>query len=114
MIKISEIAVVGGSECSKWDDLNSVSREVGRFVRNKEREYPREKINGLVTSSKDKDIIDLSRVISELNWGYSPLNKLMKDDDDDVLADSNNILNRWKKYFCQLLNVHNVSDVSQI
>jgi hypothetical protein len=32
----------------------------------------------------------------------------------DLLADSHNILNRWKNYFSQLLNVHNVSDVRQI
>jgi hypothetical protein len=32
----------------------------------------------------------------------------------DLLADSHKILNRWKNYFSQLLNVHNVSDVRQI
>jgi hypothetical protein len=32
----------------------------------------------------------------------------------DLLADSQNILNMWKNYFSQLLNVHNVSDVRQI
>jgi hypothetical protein len=32
----------------------------------------------------------------------------------DLLADSHNIFNRWKNYFSQLLNVHNVSDVRQI
>jgi hypothetical protein len=31
-----------------------------------------------------------------------------------LLADSNAILNRWKSYFSQLLNVHIVSDVRQI
>jgi hypothetical protein len=38
----------------------------------------------------------------------------MKDESGDLLADSHNILNRWKNYFSQLLNVHNVSDVRQI
>jgi hypothetical protein len=38
----------------------------------------------------------------------------MKDENGDLLADSHNILNRWKTYFSQLLNVHNVSDVRQI
>jgi hypothetical protein len=38
----------------------------------------------------------------------------MKDENGDLLADSNNILNRWKNYFSQLLNVYNVSDVRQI
>jgi hypothetical protein len=31
----------------------------------------------------------------------------------DLLAESNNILNRWS-YFSQLLNVHKVSDVRQM
>jgi hypothetical protein len=38
----------------------------------------------------------------------------MKDDNADRLADSHNILNRWKNCFSQLLNVHRVSDVRQI
>jgi hypothetical protein len=33
---------------------------------------------------------------------------------DDLLADSNNTVNRWKSYASQLLNVHNVGDVRQI
>jgi hypothetical protein len=38
----------------------------------------------------------------------------MKDENGDLLPDSHNILNRYKNYFSQLLNVHNVSDVRQI
>jgi hypothetical protein len=38
----------------------------------------------------------------------------VKDENGDLLADSQNILSRWKNYFSQLLNVHNVSDVRQI
>jgi hypothetical protein len=36
-----------------------------------------------------------------------------KDENGDLLADIHNKLNRWKNYFSQLLNVHNVSDVRQ-
>jgi hypothetical protein len=39
---------------------------------------------------------------------------LVKDDNGDLLADSHNILNKWKNYFSRLLNVHRVSDVKQI
>jgi hypothetical protein len=46
--------------------------------------------------------------------GYQPRNNLMKDENGALLADSHNILNRWKNYFSQLLNVHNVSDFWQI
>jgi hypothetical protein len=38
----------------------------------------------------------------------------VKDENGDLLGDSHSILNGWKKYFSQLLNVHNVSDVRQI
>jgi hypothetical protein len=38
----------------------------------------------------------------------------VKDENDDLLTDSHNILNRWKNYFAQLLNVHRASDVRQI
>jgi hypothetical protein len=38
----------------------------------------------------------------------------MKDENSDLLADSHTILNRWKNYFSQLLNMYNVSDVRQI
>jgi hypothetical protein len=38
----------------------------------------------------------------------------VKDENGDLLADSRCILNRWKNYFSQLLNVHNASDVRQI
>jgi hypothetical protein len=37
----------------------------------------------------------------------------VKDGNGNLFADSNNILNRWKNYVSQLLNVH-VSDVRQI
>jgi hypothetical protein len=45
--------------------------------------------------------------------GFQPRNNLVKDENGDLLADSHNILNRWKKCFAPLLNVHNVSDVRQ-
>jgi hypothetical protein len=38
----------------------------------------------------------------------------VKYENGDLLADSQNILIRWKKYFSQLLNVHNVSERRQI
>jgi hypothetical protein len=32
----------------------------------------------------------------------------VKDENGDLLADSHNILNRWKNYFSQLLKIHRV------
>jgi hypothetical protein len=38
----------------------------------------------------------------------------VKDENRDLLADSHIIFNRWKNYFSQLMNVHNVNEVRQI
>jgi hypothetical protein len=62
----------------------------------------------------NENIRDLYRGIIGFKRGYQPRNNLVKDENGDLLADSYNILNRWKNYFSQLLNVHNVSDVRQI
>jgi hypothetical protein len=32
----------------------------------------------------------------------------------DLLADSHNVLNRWRNYFCQLLNIDSINDVRQM
>jgi hypothetical protein len=37
----------------------------------------------------------------------------MKDENCDLLRDSQNVLSRWKNYSCQLLNVHGINDVRQ-
>jgi hypothetical protein len=77
----------------------------------KKREYLKNKINELKTNSKNKNIRDLYRGINEFKKGYQPRTNMVKENGD--LADSHSILNRWKNYFCQLLNVHGVNDVRQ-
>jgi hypothetical protein len=66
------------------------------------------------TNNKNKNIRDLYRGINDFKRSYQPRSSLVKDENDDLLADSHNILNRWKNYFSQLLNIHRVSDVRQI
>jgi hypothetical protein len=61
----------------------------------------KDKIYKLPTNSKNKNIRDLYREINEFKRGYQPRSNLMKDENGDLLADSDNILNRWKKYFSQ-------------
>jgi hypothetical protein len=80
----------------------------------KKKEYLKDKINELATNSKNNNIRNLYRGVNKFKRGYQLRNNLVKDDNGDLLADSHNILNRWKNYFSQLLNVHNVSDVRQI
>jgi hypothetical protein len=56
-------------------------------------------------NSKNKNIRDLCRGINKFRRGYQPQSNLVKDESGDLLAESDSILNRWKNYFAQLLNV---------
>jgi hypothetical protein len=55
----------------------------------------------------------LYRGINESKKGYQPRSNLVKDENGDLLANSHSILNRWKNYFSQVLNVQGVNDVRQ-
>jgi hypothetical protein len=96
------------------DNLNNARREASRHFRNKEREYLKGKINGLAMNGMNKNIRDLYRAINESKRGYETSNNLVKDENGELLAYSHSNSYRWKNYFSQLLNVHNVSDVRQI
>jgi hypothetical protein len=61
-------------------------------------------------NAKNKNIIYLYSGINEFKRGYESKNNLVRDENGDLLADSQHVLNRWKNCFSQLLNVHNVSD----
>jgi hypothetical protein len=96
------------------DNLNNVRCENSRHFRNRKREYLKDRVNELEMNSKKKNIRDLYRGINEFKGGYQPRSNLAKNEIGDLFADSSNIVNRWKSYFSQILNVHNVSDVRQI
>jgi hypothetical protein len=96
------------------DNLNNVRHEASRHFRNKKREYLKGKINELEMNSKNKNIRDLYRGINECKRGYQPRSNFVKDENGDLLADSNTTVNRWKSYFSQLLSVHDVSDVRHV
>jgi hypothetical protein len=80
-------------------------------LRNKRREYLRDKIDELATNSKNKNIRDLYRRMNDFKNGHQPRSNLVKDENGHLLADSHNILKRWKNYYSQLSNVHGGSDV---
>jgi hypothetical protein len=95
------------------DNLSHVRQEASRHFRNKKREYLKDKMNELESNSKNKNIRDLYRNINEFKKGYQHRTNLVKDERGDLLADSHKILNRWKNYFGQLLNVHGAGGVRQ-
>jgi hypothetical protein len=95
------------------NNLSGVRREDSRHFRNKKREYLKDKIKDPESNSNNKDIRDLYRGINEFKKGYQPRTNLVKNERGDLLADPHKILNRWKNYFCELLNVHGAGGVRQ-
>jgi hypothetical protein len=95
------------------DNLNNIRREASRHFRNEKRKYLRDKTSEFATNSKNENIRDIHREINKFKRGSKPRNNFVKDENGDPLADCH-ILNMWKNYFYQLLNVHRVSDVRQI
>jgi hypothetical protein len=45
---------------------------------------------------------------------YKPRIYIIKDENGNVPADLQSVLNRWKNFFNQVLNVHGVHDVRQM
>jgi hypothetical protein len=72
-----------------------------------------DKINELESDNKNKNIRGMCSSINEFKKGYQPRTNLIKHKRGDLLADHHKILNRWKNYFCQLLNVHGAGGIRQ-
>jgi hypothetical protein len=96
------------------DNLKNLRSETSRTFRNKKTEYLKGKINELETNNKNKNMRDLYRGINEFKKGYQPRINITKDENGNLLADPQNVLNGWKNFFNQVLNVQGVLDVRQI
>jgi hypothetical protein len=95
-------------------NLQNLRRETSRTFRKKKREYLKGKTNELETDNKNKNIRDLYRGINEFKKGYQPRINIIKDDNGNLLADPHSVLNRWKNFFNQVINVHGAHDVRQM
>jgi hypothetical protein len=76
------------------DNLNNTRHEARSHFRNKNRECLKDKINELVTDSKNKNIRGLYRGINEFKRSYQPRSNLLNIENVDLLAYSHNILNK--------------------
>jgi hypothetical protein len=56
-------------------------------------------LNDFATNRKKKNIRDLYRGINYFKRGYQPRSNLVKDENSDLLTDSQKILNWWKNNF---------------
>ena len=51
--------------------------------------------------------------INDFKKGYQPRTIRVKDEKGELVADPHSLLERWRNYFSQLLNVHEDNDVRQ-
>jgi hypothetical protein len=76
------------------ESLKNLRSETSRTFRNKKREYLKGKINELETNNKNKNIRDFYRGINEFKKGYKPGINIIKDENGNLLADPQTVLNR--------------------
>jgi hypothetical protein len=81
------------------DNLKNLRRETSRTFRKKEREYLEGKINELANNNKHKNIRDLYRDIHEFKKRYQLRTNIIKDENVNLLAHPQSVLNRWKNFF---------------
>jgi hypothetical protein len=96
------------------DNMNNLRQESSRTFRNKKWEHLMGKMDELETNRKNKNIRDLYRGVNEFKKGYQPRVNIIKDENGNLIADPLSVLNRWKNFFNQVLNVHGVHDVEQM
>jgi hypothetical protein len=96
------------------DNLKILSLETSRTFRKEKTGYLKDKINEFDTNNKNINIRDLYRGINEFKKEYQPISNIIKDEIGNLLADPQSVLNRWKMFFKQVLNVHGVHDVRQM
>jgi hypothetical protein len=83
--------------------VNTIGYEARKHFMNIRKEYLKDEINKRAMNSKNKNIRDMHRGLSEFKKGYQPRNSLVKDE-NDLLAGPHNILNTWKNYYLQYIN----------
>jgi hypothetical protein len=111
--KIAKLQWLQNASQINANGLKNLRRETSRIFRNKKREYLKDKINELETNNK-KNIRDLYRGINEFRKGYQTRINIIKDENGNLLADPQSVLNRCKNFFNQLLNVHGFYYVRQM
>jgi hypothetical protein len=68
-------------------NLSNVRREASRHFRNKKREYLKVRINLIELNSKNKNIRDLYRGITEFKKGYQLTANVVKDERGHLFVD---------------------------
>jgi hypothetical protein len=98
----------------KEENSSEIRREAIRYFKKTKRKLLKVKIKQLEKNCNNKTIRHRYRGMNEFQKDYQHRTNLVKDERRDLLANPLKILNRWKNYFCQLLNLDGAGCVKQI
>ena len=75
-------------------------------MRRKRREWEKKKIVEIEENGRKRDVREMYKGINSVKKGFQSRSNVVRDENGDLTADREGVLNRWKRYFEQLLNVH--------
>jgi len=78
--------------------------EANRMCIKKKKEWLNNVIKKIEESNKKNESKKFFNEIKHLTWQNTRLPYMCKDDQNTILTQMGQILNRWKEYFCTLLN----------
>jgi hypothetical protein len=76
--------------------MNNIRCEASRHIKNRKREHLKDKINERAMNSMNKKTRELYRGINKFKRVHQSRSNLVKDENGELLADFNTIVNRWK------------------
>jgi hypothetical protein len=89
---------------STLNNLNNARCAASRHFKNKKREHLKAKINELGRNSKNINIREFYRGVSDSKKGYQPKTNIVKDEKGVLVARFHSILVRCRSYFSQLFH----------
>jgi hypothetical protein len=95
-------------------NVKNLRHETIRIFRKKKRECLRGKINEPETNNKVKNIKEMYRGRNKFKKWYQPRINIKDAENVNLLAYPQSVLNRWKNFFNQVLNVYGSHDIRQM
>jgi hypothetical protein len=80
--------------------------KLARHFRNKNKEHMKAKMRNLKLAVRSKMLGTCIGASVTLRRVYQSITSTVRDEKGDLVAESHNILARWRKHISQLLNIH--------
>jgi len=88
----------------------NIRQAAHNLFKNKKRQYLKRKIEEIEENCQSGNVRGMYMGINNFRKGFQARTEMVKDENDNLITDSTGVLNTWKNYFDQLLNVEFESD----